>query len=117
MAGGGFYPNMFGGHPPFQIDSNFGTCAGIAEMLVQSTEKTVTLLPALPKAFGTGMVSGLRARGGVTVNISFRDGKLEKAVLTGTMPREREFTVCYGGSWKRIRLAGEERIVLTEVDF
>lgn len=117
MAGGGCYPNMFGGHPPFQIDSNFGTCAGIAEMLVQSTEKSVTLLPALPKAFGTGMVSGLRARGGVTVDISFRDGKLEKAVLTGTMPREREFTVCYGGSRKRIRLAGEERIVLTEVDF
>ena len=117
MAGGGCYPNMFGGHPPFQIDSNFGTCAGIAEMLVQSTEKSVTLLPALPKAFGTGMVSGLRARGGVTVDISFRDGKLEKAVLTGTMPREREFTVCYGGSRKQVRLAGEERIVLTEVDF
>ena len=51
------------------------------------------------------------------MDISFRDGKLEKAVLTGTMPREREFTVCYGGSRKRIRLAGEERIVLTEVDF
>ena len=53
----------------------------------------------------------------MTVDISFRDGKLEKAVLTGTMPREREFTVCYGGSRKQVRLAGEEWIVLTEVDF
>lgn len=117
MGGGGCYPNMFGGHPPFQIDSNFGTCAGIGEMLLQSTETAVTLLPALPEAFGTGMVSGLRARGGVTVDISFRNGKLEKAVLTGTMPMERELAVCYGGSRKRIRLGTGEQVVLTEADF
>lgn len=117
MAGGGCYPNMFGAHPPFQIDSNFGTCAGIVEMLLQSTEDSIALLPALPKAFGTGMVSGLRARGGVTVDISFRDGKLEKAVLTGTMPQERESIVSYGGNRKRIRLARGEQVILTEVDF
>lgn len=116
-AGGGSYPNMFGGHPPFQIDSNFGTCAGIAELLLQSTEESLTLLPALPKAFETGEVSGLRTRVGATVDIHFKDGKLEKAVLTGTRPEKREFTVCYGGNKKRITLAKGEQVVLTEVDF
>ncbi len=116
-AGGGCYPNMFGAHPPFQIDSNFGTCAGIAEMLLQSTEKSIELLPALPKAFGTGMVSGLRARGGVTVDIHFRDRKLEKAVLTGTMSEARDFVVCYAGRRKRIGLAPGERVILREEDF
>jgi len=117
MQGGGSYPNMFGGHPPFQIDSNFGTCAGIIEMLMQSTEESIDLLPALPKAFGTGKISGIRARGGVTVSIAFEGGKLEKAVLTGTMPRERRLTVCYAGKKKQVTLAKGETVTLTEADF
>ena len=92
---------MFGAHPPFQIDSNFGSCAGIAEMLMQSTENEIALLPALPRALGTGMVSGLRTRAGATVAINFREGRLEKAELKGTRPQEREMTVCYKGRKKK----------------
>ena len=108
---------MFGAHPPFQIDSNFGSCAGIAEMLMQSTEETIDLLPALPRAFGTGMVSGLRTRAGATVTVSFRDGRLEKAELKGTMPQERELTVCYKGRKKKIILGKGMSVSLTEADF
>ena len=115
--GGGCYPNMFGAHPPFQIDSNFGSCAGIAEMLLQSTEGAVELLPALPKAFGTGMVSGLRTRAGVTVSVRFREGRLEKAQLKGTMPQERELIICYKDKKKKVTLAKGMTCSVTEADF
>ena len=76
--GGGTYPNLLDAHSPFQIDGNFGGTAGIAEMLVRSTPISVTPLPALPKAWPSGSVKGLRTRTGKTVDLAWQDGQITK---------------------------------------
>ena len=106
--GGGTYPNLLDAHSPFQIDGNFGGCAGIVEMLMQSEynadaqQPAIELLPALPDNWKDGSVSGLRARGGITVDMTWRDRKVTALTLNAKRPCKVMLTI--NGERKLVKL-------------
>lgn len=114
-------PNLFGMHPPFQMDANFGTTAGIAEMLLQSQvpdgngSYIIELLPALPKAWSEGSVSGLKARGNVTVDLAWKDGKLTTAKLYPVS--DSTLTIRYKDRQVSVQPKGKKCVVLTATSF
>jgi len=102
-------PNLFDNHPPFQIDGNFGATAAIINMLVQSTPDTIYLLKALPEQWQNGSITGLCLKGGLTVDISWANGKLKKARIFA----KNDYTgkIVYGNSTEQISLTKNQEYV------
>jgi alpha-L-fucosidase 2 len=113
-GGGGIYPNLLSTHPPFQLDGNMGGSAGIAEMLLQSFDNHIILLPALPAAWPAGNVKGLCARGGFEVDIVWNDGKMKEAVVRSKNKSEKTITVKYGEITKNYTCKSFETLRLNE---
>ena len=102
--------NLFNIHPPFQIDGNFGGTAGIAEMLLQSHNGEIHLLPALPACWKTGEIRGLRARGGYTVDMQWKEGKLVSARIYSDKPQK--VSVRYGDKVKKLQVADGTDVIM-----
>ncbi|EPR15036.1 alpha/beta hydrolase [Sphingobium indicum IP26] len=109
------YPNMFDAHPPFQIDGNFGGAAGIVEMLMDSHGDIIDLLPALPRAWPAGRVAGLRARGRCAVDLHWREGRLDHAILRPELGGPR--TLRLGAGSRTLVLKAGTPVTLTPKDF
>jgi len=104
------YPNMFDAHPPFQIDGNFGGTSGMTEMILQSRNDRIYLLPALPSAWPSGHITGLRARGAVGVDVRWAGGELSEAVLTAKAAGRH--TVVHAGRTLEVDLRPGRRVRL-----
>ena len=108
---GGTYPNLFDAHPPFQIDGNFGGTAGVCEMLLQSDNGRIELLPALPVAWADGDVSGIRARGGFELSMKWRRGDVTEATIKSARGGTAT-VVCNGRELKITLKAGETKTIM-----
>ena len=108
LYGRSTYRNLFDHHPPvfFQIDGNFGATAGIAEMLIQSHEEEIRVLPSLPDAWQDGSFSGLRARGGYTVSAAWSAGKITALEVTADLDGELKL-IADGVHYRRRMHSGE----------
>ena len=102
--GGGTYANLFDAHPPFQIDGNFGATSGVCEMLLQSLDGRIYLLPALPSKWANGSVRGLYAKGNITVDLRWADGKLLQVTLYGHNPAVK---IHYNGQERTLAVDGQ----------
>ncbi|TQO39590.1 alpha-L-fucosidase 2 [Arenibacter algicola] len=111
--GGGVYANLFSTHPPFQLDGNMGATAGMAEMLLQSHSGEIHILPALPESWPTGTISGLKARGGIEVDIEWKEGRLKTLRIKSIM--SQPINVHYDGETVVLNLKEGETLTLDEV--
>lgn len=103
VDGGGSYPNLFCGHPPYQIDGNFGGCAGIVEMLLQSNSGPVLLIPALPDLWEAGSFHGLCIRGGAELSATWKKNKITRCEIAATTTNQ--FNIRIPGGVTGIRSA------------
>lgn len=113
--GGGSYANLLCAHPPFQLDGNMGSTAGVAEMLLQSQTGVIELLPALPDAWATGSVKGLKARGNVTVDEVWENGKLKSVTLVS--PNAQKRVLKYGNKTIDAAIAAGKAKTWNATDF
>jgi alpha-L-fucosidase 2 len=109
-GGGGTYPNLFDAHPPFQIDGNFGGAAAVVEMLMQSDENEIRLLPALPDAWASGSVKGICARGGFEISMKWENNTITK--LSVYSKNVGTTTIIYGQKIKKLNLKKGQKVVI-----
>lgn len=111
---GGLLPNLFSAHPPFQIDGNYGLMAAVLEMILQSHDGGIRILPALPEQWRDGSCRGIRARGGLAVDFAWRDGVVTELTIHRVAGEDdRPVTVRYGDRSREIRVAAGESVRLT----
>ena len=110
VNGGGTYPNLFDAHPPFQIDGNFGTLSGIIELLLYSRMGYMEILPALPDKFKNGEVSGLKAKGNITVDIIWENNKVKEITLIS--PVSQNVTLKINNVEKITSLISNEKLTI-----